>query len=104
MHLTRGAERPDMKSSLKHMGIVISLGMILLSGAALAYAPEGELMRIKGYSPEVIKATDTQRSRQEWRQPAAPRRSNLEKFFHNIYYGEWTEDTQDMGYKTINSK
>lgn len=78
------------------------LGLALTSGRnALAFAPDGELMKVKGYSPEVIKVADQQRSRQEWKEPALLRQKPMEKFFHNIYYGEWTNGMDDFGAQVI---
>lgn len=79
---------------------VLSMG----SQMAQAYAPEGDLLKIKGYSPEVIEATDSQRSRQEWRQPAAPKLNPVEKFMHNIYYGDWTGGVDDFGSQIIRDR
>jgi hypothetical protein len=92
----------------KHITIAALAAVISLGGlqgqTAQAYAPEGDLMRIKGYSPEVIEATDSQRSRQEWRQPSAPRMAPIEKFFHNIYYGDWTGGVDDFGSQVIRDR
>ena len=78
---------------------VVGLGVAaLLHGApALAYAPEGDLMKTKGYSPEVIQLAQTQRSRQEWRATAPPKMTPTERFFHNVYYGDWTGDVDQFG-------
>ncbi len=72
--------------------------------AAFAFAPEPDLMKIKGYSPEIINTMQTQRSRQEWRQPPAPVLSPVERFFHNIYYNEWTGSIDEFGSQVIRSK
>lgn len=80
---------------------VILLGSCLTGNQALAYAPEGDLMKIKGYSPEVIDTANSQRSRQEWREPSAPKQTPMEKFFHNIYYGNWTGGVDDFGSQVI---
>jgi hypothetical protein len=68
---------------------------------ARAFAPEEDLMKVKGYSPEVIRVTDVQRSRQEWRTPVEPTQTPVERFFHNIYYGEWTEGIDTFGEQII---
>lgn len=95
-----------MLNNVKTWGIAFGLCCwALASGhAAFAYSPEEDLMKIKGYSPELIETTDTQRSRQEWREPSAPRRTPMEKFFHNIYYGNWTGDVDDFGSQIIREK
>ncbi len=77
------------------------LVMLAVGTQALAYAPESDLMKIKGYSPETIAVTDQQRSRQEWRQPSTPAMTPTEKFFHNIYYGDWIGDIDDFGNSKI---
>ena len=82
----------------------VAVGVLMGMGQAFAYAPEGDLMKIKGYSPEIIDVTDTQRSRQEWREPPAPEHPPLEKFFHNIYYNEWTGSVDEFGSGIIRSK
>lgn len=90
----------------KHVGIKNVLGatilllggLFILSGnQALAYAPEGDLLKIKGYSPEVIEISNAQRSRQEWKEPSPPKQSPTERFFHNIYYGDWTGPVDSFG-------
>lgn len=92
-----------MKAFAKHLtlGIALTAGMMSLAGQALAYAPEGDLMKIKGYSPEVIQTANLQRSRQEWKEPAAPSKSTKERFFHNIYYGDWVGPIDDFGAEVL---
>jgi hypothetical protein len=72
-----------------------------VAASAWAYAPESDLLKIKGYSPEVIQTADTQRSRQEWREPSAPKLSPVARFFHNIYNGNWTGDVDEFGSTVI---
>jgi len=92
----------------KSLGLSIALlaGALagILSGQALAYSPENDLMKIKGYSPEVIQLTETQRSRQEWKEASAPKLGPVERFFHNIYYGDWTGDIDQFGSGIIREK
>lgn len=83
------------------LGIALTAGLMTLAGQALAYAPEGDLMKIKGYSPEVIQTANLQRSRQEWKEPSAPTKSTKEKFFHNIYYGDWMGPIDDFGAEVL---
>ncbi len=81
-------------------GIAVGAGVILSSlnvSPALAYAPEGDLLKIKGYSPEVIETANSQRSRQEWKEPSAPKQTPMERFFHNVYYGDWTGSVDEFG-------
>jgi hypothetical protein len=78
-------------------------GFVASHGLAFGYAPEPDLMKIKGYSPEIIKTTDVQRSRQEWRQPPAPDMTPKERFFHNIYYNNWTGSVDEFGSSVIRS-
>ena len=85
-------------------GIAFSMGILLsgmLANQAFAYAPEGDLMKVKGYSPELIELTSGQRSRQEWKQAAPPRKSTTERFFHNIYYGEWMGSVDEFGAQVL---
>lgn len=93
------------KHHSKHIVFGIAAGTVLmissLAGQALAYAPEGELMKIKGYSPEVIETANSQRSRQEWKEPAGPKQTPRERFFHNIYYGNWTGSVDEFGSQVI---
>lgn len=86
------------------LGLALNAGLLfasLLQQPALAYSPEGDLMKVKGYSPELIQMTDTQRSRQEWKQAAMPTKTPVEHFFHNIYYGEWTGGVDDFGSQVL---
>jgi hypothetical protein len=93
-----------MSLPLKSALLTVTLGMgLLFSAKCFAYAPDSELMKIKGYSPEVIQVADQQRSRQEWREPSTIRQSPVERFFHNIYYGEWTNGVDDFGNQVIRS-
>lgn len=80
------------------------LAGMVTGGQALAFSPEGDLMKIKGFSPEVIQLTDSQRSRQEWKESSAPKLSPTERFFHNIYYGDWTGDIDQFGSSVIREK
>ena len=79
------------------LGILLASGIMALAGQAFAYTPEGDLMKIKGYSPEVIQTANMQRSRQEWKEPSTPTKSTVEKFFHNVYYGNWMGPVDDFG-------
>lgn len=82
-------------------GIIAATAAMILTGPAFAYAPEGDLMKIKGYSPEVIQTASMQRSRQEWKEPSRPTKTTVEKFFHNIYYGNWMGPVDDFGNEVI---
>ena len=86
---------------LKNASIAILLSAFLAQGVSLAYAPEDDLLKIKGYSPELIRMTDTQRSRQEWREPEASVRTPLEHAFHNVFYNNWTGSFDDFGSNII---
>jgi hypothetical protein len=81
----------------------LALFMIGLTAgtSAWAYAPENDLLKIKGYSPEVIQTASTQRSRQEWREPAPPKLSPTARFFRNIYTGNWTDSVDEFGSTVI---
>lgn len=83
--------------NLKKWGTAAIALMMLGGGLAQAYAPESDLMEIKGYSPGLIEAINTQRSRQEWREPEAPKRTTVEQFFHNVYYNNWTGSVDPFG-------
>lgn len=81
--------------------ILAASALILLASPCLAYAPDGDLMKIKGYSPEVIQTANQQRSRQEWKEPSVQTKSTTEQFFHNIYYGNWMGPLDDFGAEVI---
>jgi hypothetical protein len=91
-----------IKRIYRHAALGAALGaLVFLSGLpgslALAYAPENDLMKVKGFSPEMIEITNGQRSRQEWKQAAPPRKSPAERFIHNVYYGEWINSIDEFG-------
>jgi|GEM_PF-1888418 len=90
--------------SILGAGLVSILSWVALANPVFAYAPENDLMKIKGYSPEVIQLTETQRSRQEWKEASAPKLGPVERFFHNIYYGEWTGDIDQFGSGVLRDK
>jgi hypothetical protein len=96
------------KSGKLNLGAALLVGLVsgivMDAGQALAYAPEGDLMKVKGFSPEVIQLTETQRSRQEWKTASAPKMSPTERFIHNIYYGDWTGDIDEFGSGIIREK
>ena len=89
---------------MKQLLTVAILCGTLSASVAQAYAPEQDLLQIKGYSPEVIETATKQRSRQEWRQPEAPLRTPVEQFFHNIYYNDWTGSVDEFGSTVLRKK
>lgn len=91
-----------MSQHLKSWGVAFGLAVVAMSGVqAFAYAPEGDLLKVKGYSPEVIQLTESQRSRQEWREASPPSQTPMERFFHNVYYGDWTGSVDPFGSQII---
>jgi hypothetical protein len=91
----------SLQKQIFSLGLLVGAATLGLNHAALAFAPEGDLLEVKGYSPELVQLTDQQRSRQEWRSPSIPKQTPVEKFFHNIYYGEWTESVDDFGSQVL---
>ncbi|MBX2861024.1 MAG: hypothetical protein KTR14_07305 [Vampirovibrio sp.] len=91
-----------MKTKLAYSALLgIFLGAIAFMPASFAYAPEPDVMEIKGYSPEIINTTQVQRNRQEWRKPPAPPMTPREQFFHNIYYNNWIGGVDPFGSQVI---
>lgn len=87
-----------MKKSMgKFLALILVGGAMASGNIAFGFAPEPELLKIKGFSPEIISVTETQRSRQEWRVPAPPRMSPMERFFSNIYYNDWIGNVDSFG-------
>jgi hypothetical protein len=84
--------------------LIAVLSAVVLCLPAMAYTPDEELMQVKGYSPELITVTDTQRSRQEWKQPITPVLSPKQRFLHNIFYNNWTGSVDDFGSQIIREK
>jgi hypothetical protein len=75
-----------------------SLAMLLIPAFSWAYTPENTLLKVKGYSQEVVNSTEHQRTRQEWKTtPLQPQPTAKEKFLHNLYRGDWLESLDDMG-------
>jgi hypothetical protein len=85
------------------MGAALLMG-VTYNTVAFGFAPEPDLMKIKGYSPETINITQTQRNKQEWRAPHAPNMSPMERFFHNIYFNDWTGNIDEFGSQIIRNK
>lgn len=79
----------------------LALSVLLIAGNAFAYAPEDQLLETKGYSPSLIDTISKQRSRQEWREPSAPRRTPMENALHNIYNNDWTGSFDEFGSRII---
>jgi len=93
---------PEKRFSAKPT--VAMAAFLLISFAAPmahAYTPEGDLMKIKGYSPELVETTNVQRSRQEWRTPSVPKRSPFQQLLHNIWSGNWSDDLDPPGFSVI---
>jgi hypothetical protein len=92
----------------KAIGIALGVGFLLagmaMPNTASALAPEPDLLKIKGFSPEVIQVTETQRSRQEWRTPQAPTLSPMGRFVHNIYYNDWIGSLDAFGDSIIRNR
>jgi hypothetical protein len=84
--------------------ILALLGFMSLMLPTMAYTPDEELMQVKGYSPELITVTDTQRSRQEWKQPVTPTLSPKQRFLHNIFYNNWTGSVDEFGSQIIRER
>lgn len=84
--------------------MVLALWAGFSQQGALALAPEQDLMKIKGYSPEVIHTVEVQRSRQEWRVPQPPRLTPTERILYNIYYNEWTGSMDEFGSYIIRNR
>jgi hypothetical protein len=85
------------KRKYKTLGVILAFGTMALASSAFAYTPENDLMKIKGYSPEVIQTANQQRSRQEWKEASVQTKTTTEKFFYNIYYGNWMGPIDDFG-------
>lgn len=95
------------KSGHLRLATVLGAGLVagmMLGAQAWAYSPENDLMKIKGFSPEVIQLTETQRSRQEWKEASAPKLGPVERFIHNVYYGDWTGDIDQFGSGILRDK
>ena len=89
------------RSLIRWTAYSLLLGGLLSAGLANAYAPDDDLMKTKGYSPEMIRMTDVQRSRQEWREPPAPVRSPIQNAFHNVVNNNWTGSFDEFGSNII---
>ena len=68
---------------------LLTLGLIGWGTVANAYAPNPDLLKVKGYSPETISAITTQASRQQWQAPDAPARTPKEQVKRNIFINDW---------------
>ncbi|WP_373531991.1 hypothetical protein [Vampirovibrio sp.] len=90
-----------MKQPHPFLSLTLAIGAMTLASSAFAYAPENDLMKIKGYSPEVIQTANQQRNRQEWKEASVQTKTTTEKFFHNIYYGNWMGPIDDFGSEVI---
>jgi hypothetical protein len=59
--------------------------------------PEPTLMNAKGYSPELITATSSQRLRQEWQPQAKPYRTWWQQLKRNVSRNDWTGQLDQFG-------
>lgn len=87
----------SIKMLMQQAALALLVAGLSAGASAWAYAPESDLLKIKGYSPEVIQTASTQRSRQEWREPPAPKLSPTARFFRNIYNGNWFDTVDEFG-------
>jgi hypothetical protein len=98
-----------MRTLIRKIAILIVLIGVCIEmpsfhNRAFSYAPEVEQMKIKGYSPMMIKMVQDQRNRQEGRDSVSPTLTPAERFFHNIYYNDWTGSIDNFGSEVIRER
>lgn len=83
--------------------VAIIAGVLLASicQQAFAHEPDPMLLRIKGYSPELIRFSNVQRSRQEWKEPVPQALTPIEQFMKNVVSNNWTGSFDEFGYEVI---
>ena len=100
-HRNQAVSKTFQWLSLGAASLIISTAIAPL---AHAYAPEAELMQLKGYSPEVISTAADQRKRQEWRQASTPVMTPMEHFWHNVVYNNWTGSVDPFGAQVLRDR
>jgi hypothetical protein len=83
---------------LASLALLLTLTFAAVSAlSASAQEPDPMLLKIKGYSPELIRYAGVQRSRQEWKEPPPPSQTPMQRVLHNIYYSKWTDSMDAFG-------
>jgi hypothetical protein len=91
-----------LKSQLTVLGLLtVPLCLQVLVQAAHAFTPDPELLKIKGYSPAVLRVAEVERARMEWREPPQPLLPPKEKFLQNVMWNEWTGSVDEFGSQII---
>jgi hypothetical protein len=81
--------------------LVVAVATIGLANTSQAHSPDAEHLVRKGYSPEMVEATQVARSRIEWRRVPPPKTSPFKKVLKNIWTNDWTGSIDEPGYTTI---
>lgn len=87
--------------SLSSLVLLAALSCVTSGLHAVAQEPDPMLLKIKGYSPELIRYAGVQRSRQEWKEPPPPSQTPMQRVLHNIYYSKWTDSMDAFGSNII---
>lgn len=84
---------------MKFWIFAVALSLALGSTPSWAYSEQHDeyTLDLKGFSPELVKATEAMVSRQEGRYPA-PEPGRGRQFIYNLLNGEWDEPMQPWTY------
>ena len=83
---------------MKPLALIMALlAVIPASFAFEGLHPDSDLLKVKGYSPEVIYHTGRQTLRQEWQPQQTPYRSKWEQLRRNLWRNDWTGALDEFG-------
>lgn len=83
---------------MKKLAVFMMLVAVLTtSSPAFSWGVSNEEMHNSGFSPELVRLTDLQRSRMEDMAPIPPARTRWQQFWWNIYHNDTLGSTYPFG-------
>lgn len=88
---------------MKNLAVFTMLVAVLATASpAFSWGVSNEEMHNTGFSPEIVRIADLQRSRMEDMVPIPPERTRWQQFWWNIYHNDTIGSTYPFGQTKIN--
>lgn len=69
----------------------------LLPSSAFGWSAEGDALRKNGFSPEMVRVSNLQKSRMEQQEPAPPERTMFKQAMWNVVHNDWLAPPYKFG-------